>query len=161
MLCDLRGEKIIATTFCEHKNPVTAIAISPDGTTVASVSEKGTVIKLYKTPLSQGVTQGFAYLHEIRRGKMFADVYSLSFSPDGKLVALISSTRTVHVFYTEYCYFNNKRSCETLLKSAGHFIDMTFLDNNNICLLYHEDGVLRVSSIDDLPKLNNNFASVL
>lgn len=159
-LCDLRGEKHTEAEFSTHKNPVMTIAVSPTGSMVASASEKGTVMKLYKTPLS-GENPSFEFVRELRRGKKFADIYSIAFSPDSSLVSLISSTGTIHVFYTSFCYVSNEYGSKTLNLSASNFINMTFLDNETVCLFFHEDGTLRTSSIKSLADLNTNSISLL
>lgn len=159
-LCDLRGDEPKTASFKQHVNPVISIAISPDGTMVASSSEKGTVMKLYKTPLFQN-SSSFEFLHEIRRGSKETDVYSIAFTPDSKYVSLISSTRTVHIFYTVRCYIKTEYNGKTLGVNANHYVNITFLDNETVCLLYHEDGSLRTSHINSLDTLNTNSVSVL
>lgn len=78
-----------------HDSPLAAIAFSSTGTLIATASEKGTVIRIFR------VSDG-ARLHEFRRGvKRCATIYSLAFSADSHFLAASSNTETVHVFRLE------------------------------------------------------------
>lgn len=165
--CDLRKEepgevtsdKHKEVTFHEHNNPVMTHAISPDCTMAASSSENGTAIKLYKIPPCP--SGSFEFIRERKRGAKDADVYSIAFSPDSTLVSVISSTGTIHVFYTAFCLTCTEYKSERLTLNASNFINMTFLDDKTLCLFFHEDGSLRMSSIDSLASLNTNAVHVL
>lgn len=159
-LCDLRGEKPNVKTFNKHNNPVRAISISPDGTTVASISKKGTYMKIYKTPLFAG-SSDFEYVCEKRRGESVVDVYSIAFTPNAKLVSLISSSGTVHVFYSEHCWLVNEYASTPLGKGGDNFVNIAFLDDKNVCLFYHKDGSLSTSSIDKIEGLKTNCISII
>lgn len=83
------------TMIPAHDSPLAAIAFSSTGTLIATASEKGTVIRIFR------VSDG-ARLHEFRRGvKRCATIYSLAFSADSHYLAASSNTETVHVFRLE------------------------------------------------------------
>jgi len=83
------------TMIPAHDSPLAAISFSSTGTLIATASEKGTVIRVFK------VSDG-ARLHEFRRGvKRNATIYSLAFSADSHFLAASSNTETVHVFKLE------------------------------------------------------------
>ncbi|KAK4036417.1 WD repeat domain phosphoinositide-interacting protein 2 isoform X1 [Daphnia magna] len=83
------------TMIPAHDSPLAAIAFSSTGTLIATASEKGTVIRIFK------VSDG-ARLHEFRRGvKRCATIYSLAFSADSNFLVASSNTETVHVFRLE------------------------------------------------------------
>mmetsp|Transcript_1047 Transcript_1047/g.4118 ORF Transcript_1047/g.4118 Transcript_1047/m.4118 type:complete len:454 (+) Transcript_1047:345-1706(+) len=83
--------------LCEinaHQNPVVAIAISFDGTLLASASQNGTLIRVHSLP---SASKTFTF----RRGVSPAHVYSLAFGPAGcspPLLAASSDKGTIHVF---------------------------------------------------------------
>lgn len=83
------------TMIPAHDSPLAAIAFSFSGTLIATASEKGTVIRIFR------VSDG-ARLHEFRRGvKRCATIYSLAFSADSHYLAASSNTETVHIFRLE------------------------------------------------------------
>ncbi|XP_046631509.1 WD repeat domain phosphoinositide-interacting protein 2-like isoform X1 [Daphnia pulicaria] len=83
------------TMIPAHDSPLAAIAFSITGTLIATASEKGTVIRIFR------VDDG-ARLHEFRRGvKRCATIYSLAFSADSQYLAASSNTETVHIFKLE------------------------------------------------------------
>lgn len=82
----------MVTMISAHASPVAAISFSASGTSLASASEKGTVIRVFSVP--EGVK-----LFEFRRGmKRYVSISSLSFSADAKFLCASSNTETVHIF---------------------------------------------------------------
>lgn len=76
-----------------HKSPVRCVALSADGSVVASCSDNGTLVRLHSTTNT-------ALLHEFRRGLDRAVVYNMAFSPSGSRLAVLSDKNTMHVFDT-------------------------------------------------------------
>ncbi|KAF8429443.1 WD40 repeat-like protein [Boletus edulis BED1] len=74
-----------------HKSPLSALAISPSGTLLATSSDKGTVIRVWSIP-------GAERLWQFRRGTREARIYSMSFNAVGSLLAVSSAHDTVHIF---------------------------------------------------------------
>mmetsp|Transcript_12413 Transcript_12413/g.22133 ORF Transcript_12413/g.22133 Transcript_12413/m.22133 type:complete len:500 (+) Transcript_12413:205-1704(+) len=74
-----------------HKAPLTAMKFSLDGTMLATASEMGTLIRVFKVQTGEK-------LHSFRRGSYAATVYSLAFDEPGRMLAASSSNGTVHVF---------------------------------------------------------------
>jgi len=74
-----------------HKNEVIALVMNYDGTLIASASERGTVIKIFRT--NDG-----SLLQELRRGSEPAEIYSLSFDLKSRYIACSSNKGTVHIF---------------------------------------------------------------
>ncbi|KAK3265343.1 hypothetical protein CYMTET_25963 [Cymbomonas tetramitiformis] len=84
VMCELRA----------HTTPLVALAFSPDGSMLASASEKGTIIRVHH------IYQA-AKLFTFRRGSYPATIQSMCFSPPSLSVPLLcvsSTTGTVHVF---------------------------------------------------------------
>ncbi|KIJ63104.1 hypothetical protein HYDPIDRAFT_92917 [Hydnomerulius pinastri MD-312] len=74
-----------------HKSPLSALALSPSGTLLATASDKGTVIRVWSVP-------GAERLWQFRRGTREARIYSMSFNAVGSLLAVSSAHDTVHIF---------------------------------------------------------------
>lgn len=74
-----------------HHGPLRGIVLSNDGTKIATCSTKGTIVRVFDA--SNGVL-----LHELRRGIDQVDITSMAFSSNAKLLAVVSSKGTVHVY---------------------------------------------------------------
>jgi len=74
-----------------HSGPIAALALSRDGTLLATASSKGTVIRVF-------VVATGAKLCSFRRGRNVADVFSLAFNSDARILAATSDTGTLHLF---------------------------------------------------------------
>lgn len=74
-----------------HATAISALAVSKDGSMVASASEKGTLIRIFDTVSGR-------LLNELRRGVDRADIYSIAFSPDATKLCVSSDKGTVHIF---------------------------------------------------------------
>lgn len=79
-----------------HRNPVAHMALDPTGLRLATVSERGTVVRVWDTATGDLVA-------EMRRGKDRADVCCLAFSRDADWLCLSSDRDTVHVFHVPSC----------------------------------------------------------
>lgn len=75
-----------------HDSPLSAFNFSPNGTLLATASEKGTVIRVFCVKNGQKV-------HEFRRGmKRCVRIASLNFSGCSNYLCASSNTETVHIF---------------------------------------------------------------
>lgn len=74
-----------------HKTPVAALAINPQGTLLATASDKGTVIRVFSVPNGDKVAQ-------FRRGSYPTRIWSLGFNSVSSLLCVSSDTETVHIF---------------------------------------------------------------
>lgn len=74
-----------------HEGSLACLAMSADGSKIATASEKGTIVRVFDT--NEGVQ-----LFELRRGTDHALVHCLSFSPSCEWLAATSDKGTVHVF---------------------------------------------------------------
>lgn len=104
------------TTFVNaHESALGAIALSVDGSLLATASERGTVIRLFDTrgvTVGGGCVGGIANqektapisssipLREFRRGVERATISCLTFSLDSRWLACASDHGTVHIFQT-------------------------------------------------------------
>ena len=62
-----------------------------DGSLIASASERGTIIKIFKS-------KDGSLLQELRRGTEPAEIYSLAFDFKSRFIACSSNKGTVHIF---------------------------------------------------------------
>ncbi|CAG9463332.1 unnamed protein product [Pedinophyceae sp. YPF-701] len=86
-LYDLRRTRFVRA----HDSGLQKIALSADGSRLATASERGTLVRIFNT--ADG-----APLQELRRGADAATIFSIAFSPDGTKLAATSDRGTVHVF---------------------------------------------------------------
>ncbi|ELP95106.1 WD repeat domain phosphoinositide-interacting protein, putative [Entamoeba invadens IP1] len=84
-------EKETSTTIEVHKHEISLMALSLDGTLLATTSSEGTLIRVWRIETGDKVK-------EFRRGKSVATIYSLSFSCDSKFIVINSNRGTIHIF---------------------------------------------------------------
>ena len=132
------------TTFVDaHESALGALALSVDGSLLATASERGTVIRLYDT---RGVTVGGGRsassmnnasgstasvsssvpLKEFRRGVERATISCLTFSLDSRWLGCASDHGTVHVFQAQDPNStNNESSTQSNSKTKARSSSMT------------------------------------
>lgn len=86
-LFDLGSTKFVAA----HDGELAHLALSLDGTRLATASDKGTLIRVFDPSTA-------TLLHEFRRGADRATIYSIAFSPTLQYIACSSDKGTVHVW---------------------------------------------------------------
>jgi len=74
-----------------HESQIAFLTMNYDGSLLATASDKGTLIRLYRTDTGE-------FLHEVRRGSDKAEIYSVCFSSSSKLLACSSDKGTIHIF---------------------------------------------------------------
>lgn len=74
-----------------HKNQIKLIRLNHQGTMVATCSVQGTLIRIFST-------HNGTLIKEFRRGMDKADIYEMSFSPNGGKLAALSNKQTLHIF---------------------------------------------------------------
>jgi len=94
------------THIAAHETALACMALSYDGSRLATASEKGTLIRVFDTKTGK-------LLHELRRGAERAEIYSISFHPSNEWLAVSSDKGTVHVFKLEEVEKANKSSNPT------------------------------------------------
>ena len=80
-----------SVTVAAHKNGLSCMGISPDGSLVATASLKGTLVRVFDT--RAGVLQ-----REFRRGTKASPITSLNFAADNSALVASSGSGTIHVF---------------------------------------------------------------
>lgn len=74
-----------------HTSNIFSLGMNSDGSFLATASEKGNNIRIYRTKDGD-------FIQELRRGSTTAEIYSLSFSMDSTYLACSSNKGTIHIF---------------------------------------------------------------
>ncbi|EJS43895.1 atg18p [Saccharomyces arboricola H-6] len=117
-----------------HKGEIAAMAISFDGTLMATASDKGTIIRVFDIETGDKV-------YQFRRGTYATRIYSISFSEDSQYLAVTGSSKTVHIFKLGHSMSNNRLDSDDSNMEA----DDSSLDTNSIDALSDEEHSLRLA----------------
>lgn len=74
-----------------HKSPLSCITFNSEGTTMATASDKGTIIRVFSIPDGHK-------LYQFRRGSMPSRIYSMAFNITTTLLCVSSASETIHIF---------------------------------------------------------------
>lgn len=74
-----------------HQGEIIALTLNFEGTLVASASEKGTLIKIFRL-------KDCSLIQELRRGTYASDIYSICFDSKSLYLACSSGNGTIHIF---------------------------------------------------------------
>ena len=80
-----------------HNSKIACLAFSPGGLFLATASEKGTFIRIFRSDTGE-------FLHEYQRGRDMAEIYSLTFDGSVQFIACSASTGTIHIFSLSSAY---------------------------------------------------------
>mmetsp|Transcript_22953 Transcript_22953/g.22679 ORF Transcript_22953/g.22679 Transcript_22953/m.22679 type:complete len:194 (-) Transcript_22953:192-773(-) len=92
-----------------HGTAIMCLELNYNGTMLATASDKGTVIRIFKP-------DDGSLLQELRRGIDRAEIYCLSFHPSSQWLICSSDKGTVHVFSTDTTKQLNPRSAFSFMK---------------------------------------------
>jgi WD40 repeat protein len=84
-------DKSIDLVIPAHDTEIGAMAVNPDGTLIASASNRGHIIKIYST-------DGGEVVQELKRGNRAAEITGIVFHPSQYLLACTSSNTSIHIF---------------------------------------------------------------
>jgi WD40 repeat protein len=108
-----------------HENSISCLALNNDGSLLATSSEKGTLIRIFRA-------DDGAYLQELRRGKEKAEIYSIAFDVASMYLATSSDRGTVHIW--------SLTTTHKKLKELG--LDITINQENNQEIPKNQTSVL-------------------
>jgi len=112
-----------------HKGKIQAIALSNDGKWMATCSEKGTLIRVWKMDDNRKEDKPVQVL---RRGSYESQIYSLCFSKDAKFLIATSDSQTVHIFSI------HKEGEES--KNTKSFLSWEKNEEKSFAWYYHPDA---------------------
>lgn len=104
-------------TIEAHLTNIEALAISNNGTFVATASERGTLIRVYNI-------ETLALEYEFRRGSQSANIYDICFNKEGTLLACTSSNGTIHLF--ELTKEDNNKNVKSMFSTFQNFLPKYF-----------------------------------
>lgn len=81
-----------------HKGNIASLAVSHDGKSIATASEKGTIIRVYSTGVDSEYDSTNPLQHEFRRGTRPCNLSQLAFNRSATLLGCVGNTDTVHIF---------------------------------------------------------------
>jgi WD40 repeat protein len=86
-----KGDNYKMNEINAHQTEISALTMNYEGTLVASSSERGTIIKIFRT-------KDCALIQELRRGTEPAEIYCLAFDLKSQYIACSSNKGTIHIF---------------------------------------------------------------
>ncbi|QLG74952.1 hypothetical protein HG535_0H02790 [Zygotorulaspora mrakii] len=81
-----------------HKGNIACMAISNDGKTIATASDKGTIVRVFNTGVDTEYDSRKPLLYEFRRGTRPCNLYYLCFNRKASLLGCVGNTDTIHIF---------------------------------------------------------------
>lgn len=105
-----------------HQSEIIALVMNYDGSLIASSSEKGTIIKIFKT-------KDQTLLKELRRGTEPATIYSLAFDINSKYIACSSNKGTIHIFHVK----SDENEVQNQKSIIGSMISFIGIHNQYLC----------------------------
>ncbi|EEB11512.1 WD repeat domain phosphoinositide-interacting protein, putative [Pediculus humanus corporis] len=109
------GTSSAPVTINAHQGELACLAVSQQGTMVATASTKGTLIRVWDTVKK-------ALLVELRRGSDPATLYCINFSRDSEFLCCSSDKGTIHIFALKNTNLN-KRSTFSKIGFLGNYIE--------------------------------------
>ena len=147
---DENDYKIVSKTqsISAHQSEVTVMSLDPKGDILASVSQKGSLIRLFDT--STG-----SFLKGLRRGNDSAEIYSINFDKTSQYVLITSNKGTVHIFNIGKSKI--VKNPKSFLSSLAPYLNLqnTYLDNEWSFAQYHTK--CKINNIANFSGKNNDI----
>jgi len=101
-----------------HENSISQLALSNDGSKLATASERGTLIRVFDTTTGDKIK-------EFRRGTQGAKIHSISFNKDTSALCASSDTGTIHIYHLND-EDTNKQSTLSFMKGLVPILGSTW-----------------------------------
>jgi WD40 repeat protein len=131
--------------FPAAKHPISLVRFSPDGSLVATASEKGTLIRIF------GSRNG-ELLSVFRRGALTSVVRALCFSPSNAKLVAVSANGTVHLFAADRRCANEADAPRAVSKATigkASAINAAWLHDQMLMILGSEGSFYQIAAGDD------------
>ena len=155
-------EKSSAFYINAHDNTIAYIALSFDGSLLATASEEGRLIRIFNS-------ENGNLLQEVRRGKDKADIKFICFELSNKFIAASSNKGTVHIWSLLHTLKNLNKTCGNYndnmignktsrfkwlpsflggnyFSSEWSFSQVRITDQNSICCFGADNTIIIVST---------------
>ena len=142
ILFDVDSQRPV-NAFHAHKTPISCMVFSSDAGLLATCSDKGTVIRVFRLP-------DCTRMYQFRRGNIPTSIFSLSLSPNGRFLCA-SSDSTVHIFNLNEAYSevagasNPRRSLSSFLPGL---ITEVLEPSRDFARIKLQNPVLNISSFN-------------
>jgi WD40 repeat protein len=97
-----------------HKSQISCIVLSFYNEFLATASEKGTIIRIFR--IKDGLL-----LQELRRGTEYAEIYSIAFNKENTFLCCSSDKGTIHVFNLKIEISNETKNQKSLFSYVTNF----------------------------------------
>ncbi|QEU61184.1 Atg21 [Kluyveromyces lactis] len=101
-----------------HQSNIVCIACSPDGMLVATASEKGTIIRVFKTIDTENDEP--ILVNEFRRGSRPSRISEMKFNHDNTLLACVGESDTIHIFALPVTTTEADGNADDTLQQSSH-----------------------------------------
>jgi WD40 repeat protein len=131
--------------FCAAKHPISLVRFSPDGSLVASASEKGTLIRVF------GSRNGELF-SVFRRGALKSVVRALCFSPSNAKLVAVSANGTVHLFAADRRCANEADAPRAVSKATigkAAAINAAWLNDEMLIILGSDGNFYQIRAVED------------
>eukprot|EP01041_Mallomonas_annulata_P002085 gene2085-4074_t len=132
----------ILSQISAHKSTVVAIEFNRSGTMLATASQTGTVIRVFRCPSGE-------HLHSFRRGSYSVHINSISFCPHSLFLSAGSSSGTVHIFALDPHHHHprddNTATSTTSSTSSTSSVRSNIIPSSN-CMGVSTDGTMTTQS---------------
>lgn len=113
-----------------HRGNISCLAINHEGTLISTASDKGTIIRVYNTGITNqdsssndDISPRFSgknpLLTEFRRGNRPCNLYQLTFNLRSTLVGCVGDSGTIHIFKLDNPYDNGKTGPSSMSKDSS------------------------------------------
>jgi len=97
-----------------HKSKISCIAFSFFDDFLATASEKGTIIRIFR--IKDGLL-----LQELRRGSEYAEIYSIAFNKENTFLCCSSDKGTIHIFNLKIEFQNESKNQKSVFSYVTNF----------------------------------------
>jgi len=136
-------------TLKGHKDSVWNVSFSPDGLTIASASWDGTV-KLWNIEGKEIKTlDKSSYFRNLTKSTLELSLYSINFSPDGKIIASAAEDGTVKLWNTNGSFIKSLPDKDHHISSFNRYFDMSFSPDGETIAVTEVDNTVKLYKIED------------